>query len=48
MKNNNGFVFVNLMPFREQIKKEQMKQIYKACFIIVKIKKSTFLFRINK
>lgn len=28
MKNNNGFVFVNLMPFREQIKKEQMKQIY--------------------
>jgi type IV pilus assembly protein PilN len=28
MKNNNGFVFVNLMPFRDQIKKEQMKQIY--------------------
>lgn len=28
MENNKGFVFVNLMPFREQIKKDQMKQIY--------------------
>ena len=28
MENNKGFVFVNLMPFREQIKKDQMRQIY--------------------
>lgn len=26
--NKKGFVFVNLMPFREQIKKEQLKQFY--------------------
>lgn len=28
MENNKGFVFINLMPFREQIKKDQMRQIY--------------------
>ena len=28
MENKRGFVFVNLMPFREQIKKDQMKQFY--------------------